>query len=373
VKVRVAQPEILGRTIMRRKQIDKVRQGINLGLVLEEIISWANRFVPSESGSILLDDPMLKMDPHRKGRLYFAACFGPKSGDLVGSYIAADQGIAGRTYKSGAPYISTDVSKDSTFHKRIARRISHEAHSIICCPIAINHAVIGVIELINRKGRADYDARDLGLLEVFAGYTATLMENSLAAREFEDLSKVDNLTGLYNDRYFFRRLEDEMASVRDGSCEGDTSLIFFDLDRFKEVNDTRGHLAGSRVLQEVGKLLRRIFHGTSAVLARYGGDEYVVLLPGVALPEARHYAERIRETIATFTFLHRRGPRGEPAYRIKGLITASVGVASQSGCVMPHADAAVMAEHLLKASDDAMYRAKALGKNRVHAPGDRPS
>ncbi len=363
MKVHVADTSVLARTMMRRKQKDRVRHGVDLGKVLGEIVSWAERFVPSESGSVLLDDPVLKWQEKENGRLFFAACFGDKADELVGTSISVNEGIAGQTYSSGKPYISEDVSEDETFLQSVDRRTSYRSISIIAAPIKIQNAVIGVVELINCKGRTNYESNDLMLLEVFAGYTANLMENSLAAREFEELSKIDNLTGLYNDRYFFVRLEREVERVREGG--GDTSLIFFDLDRFKEVNDTHGHLAGSAVLWEVAEIVREQLVDIVAEPVRYGGDEYAVILPQTGLDVAAEYAERIRAGIEGAVFLESSVRPDEDPIRLSGVITASVGVASQSRSVPPTGNPRVQAEALLRAADKAMYRAKELGKNMV--------
>ena len=364
-RISIAGEEVLKRTIMRRRQPGTLDMSVDLGLVLKEIVDWANRFVPSEAGSVLLDDPILKIDSTREGRLYFAACFGEQSDILVGSSISDTEGIAGQTYHGGKPYISEDVSRDQRFLDRIDRETRYQTRSIICAPVKINNAIIGVIELVNRQDRDNYDQNDLLLLEIFAGYTGQLMEKALAAREFEELSQSDNLTGLYNDRHFFKKLRE--VSEQAAAKGGDVSLIFFDLDRFKEINDTHGHLAGSRVLSEIGFIMREVFLYTGAIMARYGGDEYAVILPGKPMDEALAQAEILRKAIEDFTFLKLPGRMGEPALNISGLITSSIGVASFSRNVESGRSAEMLAEALLKAADLAMYQSKNSGRNRVTA------
>ncbi|KKL95852.1 hypothetical protein LCGC14_1850430 [marine sediment metagenome] len=139
MKVQVAGIQVLSRTMMRRKQKDSVQEGVDLGRVLKEIVSWAERFVPSESGSVLLDDPVLKRQEDGGGRLFFAACFGKKAKSLVGTSIAVDEGIAGQTYCSGEPYISEDVSEDSAFQPEVDRRTKYKSISIIAAVAA--HAI----------------------------------------------------------------------------------------------------------------------------------------------------------------------------------------------------------------------------------------
>jgi diguanylate cyclase (GGDEF)-like protein len=366
MKAHVADHAVLSRTLTRRRGRRKDDAG--LGETLAEVLSWANRFVPSMSGSILLDDPAMKGGPEGGGRLYFAACFGRNSARLVGSCLGQDQGIAGETYRTGRPYISADVDRDAKFHPEIDRKLNFRSRSIICAPITLHGSTIGVIELINKKGGNRYTGDDLALLEIFAGYTASFMENALAGREFLVLSRTDDLSRLYNDRYFMLRLEEEaQRAIRRG---GDLGLIFFDLDGFKAVNDRHGHLAGSEVLREVGGVLLELFGGTEAVMARYGGDEYVVILPGEGLEGALAAAERLRGRIASNVFLERPGPRGVPALRLRGTITCSAGVASLRLSAAGRRDPGRAAEALIRAADSAMYMAKERGKNRaVPYPG----
>ncbi len=363
MRINIADLPTLTRLLNRKKKSRGTAYELNLGVILGEILTWANKLVPSEAGSILLDDPLLKWEPGCREQLYFAACYGKGSRALTGNSLPEASGIAGVTYRKGKPYISKDVMKDPKFYPEIDRRLGGKTRTIICAPIVIEGAKIGVIELINRKGRQNYDDYDLALLEIFAGYTASLIHNALIGRGFEELSKRDTLTDLHNDRYFFNNLVQEVR--RAGKGGGDLSIIFFDLDRFKEVNDTHGHLAGSLVLKEVADILRRIFAGTGAVLSRYGGDEYVVVMPDSDLREAAAYAEKIRAGIAGNVFLRNGDGVHEPRLCIEGVITCSVGVASLSRSVKAAGSARDIAESLIKASDGAMYAAKESGKNRV--------
>jgi diguanylate cyclase (GGDEF)-like protein len=319
MKIYFASNAVLAQLLNRSKKSRTSVNDLDLNAVLREILTWANRLVPSESGSVLLDDPSLKWDDRKEGRLYFAACFGKGSSSLVNTFLPSGWGIAGKTYTSGRPYMSKNVLHDTTFYPVIAEKIRYKTRSIICAPVLIEGSPIGVIELINRKDSPNYTADDLSLLKIFAGYTATLIYNALIARSFEELSQRDNLTGLYNDRYFFHRLGNEIEKTGKSGC--DLSMIFFDLDHFKGVNDVHGHLAGSTVLKEVGDILREIFHGTAAVSARYGGDEYAVILPGMSREEAAKYAEHLRSNIGNNTFLKEKVPGIEVPLNLKGVIT----------------------------------------------------
>ena len=289
------------------------------------------------------------------------ACFGVSSSELAGTHLPGDVGIVGTTYRSGMPYLSKDISRDDKFYDAIDKKTQYESKSILAMPIKIYDSVVGVIELINRKEKVNYDDRDLSILEIFASYTSTLIKNALDARRFEDLSKRDNLTGLYNDRYFYERLDMETQKAIDGGS--DLSLIFFDLDHFKQVNDTHGHLVGSRVLKEIALIIDEVFLDSDAASARYGGDEFVILLPGYSLEQSSNYGETLREAIERNVFVREKPGPGEPSLNIEGVITCSVGIASLEkgeGKELKEMKAA-----LIRAADGAMYRAKDLGKNRV--------
>ena len=357
----IADETIIDRILQRKTKTELPARQVDLKEVLREILLKANEFVPSDSGSILLDDPLLKWGEGHKGKLYFMACFGVGSSGLAGTHLPDDEGIVGSTYRSGMPYLSKDISRDDKFYDAIDKKTQYESKSILAMPIKIYDSVVGVIELINRKEKVNYDDRDLSILEIFASYTSTLIKNALDARRFEDLSKRDNLTGLYNDRYFYERLDMEtQKAIDEGS---DLSLIFFDLDHFKQVNDTHGHLVGSRVLKEVALIINEVFLDSDAASARYGGDEFVILLPGYSLEQSGNYGETLREAIERNVFVRERPGPGEQPLNIEGVITCSVGIASLEkgeGKELKEKKAA-----LIRGADGAMYRAKDLGKNRV--------
>jgi diguanylate cyclase (GGDEF)-like protein len=363
MKIYSANNAVLTKLLNRNRKDRANAYDVNLALLLGEILTWANKLVPSESGSILLDDPALKWGARKEDRLYFAACFGKGSSTLVNTSISSRSGIAGETYTTGEPHISRNVLHDKKYYPAIAERIHYRTRSIICAPIAIEGSTIGVIELINRKASENYSGIDLSLLKIFAGYTATLILNALIAQSFEELSRRDNLTGLYNDRYFFHMLERGIEGAI--KLKEPVSLIFFDLDHFKQVNDTHGHLAGSTVLKEIGNILREIFHGTRAIAARYGGDEYSVILPGMDRNEAAQYAEHVRSNIVNNTFLKDKVPGMNAPLNIRGVITCSIGVASFPDHIKQGKNSREMADGLIRAADKAMYLAKELGKNRI--------
>ena len=160
----------------------------------------------------------------------------------------------------------------------------------------------------------------------------------------KEFSFRDDVTGLYNRRFFGIRLEEEISRYR--RFNHPVSVVMMDLDGFKAVNDSLGHVVGDETLREVAQLLLKHSRGIN-VVCRYGGDEYVVLLVETSKAGARLYGDRIRQVIAGYSFSH-----GKP-------ITASLGIAS-----LPD-DEALTSEDLIRAADEALYAAKRGGKNQV--------
>jgi len=352
----------LARFLERHKASSTLRSAYDLDVLLRQILEKAFEFVPSESGSMLLDDPLRKVPARVENELVFIASFGQMSRELIGQRMSARDGIAGRVYETGVPYLSTDVSEDAFFFPNIDVTLGHKTHSIVCVPIYIGNSVCGVIELINRLEGRSFTERDMALLEIFAGYTSFTLHNALDAKRAHELAKRDDLTGLFNDRWFNVRLTETLTETQIVGREA--ALLFLDLDHFKGVNDVYGHLAGSQVLREVGFLLARLVGQENATLARYGGDEFLVLFPQISLADAGDVAERIRAAVEEYTFLSRDFGFGTSAVNLSGAITASIGVAQYR---QPPEEPLVEQEMsaLMKRADAAMYEAKASGGNRV--------
>jgi diguanylate cyclase (GGDEF)-like protein len=180
------------------------------------------------------------------------------------------------------------------------------------------------------------------------------------------IAKKDNLTGLFNDRYLHIALSQIIEECEES--ERDLSLLFIDLDYFKRVNDTYGHLAGSQVLREVGQLLASIGQARDAVAARYGGDEFVIAAPGMHLETAIDLAEEMREAVVTSTFCAQPGDVQPDILNLTG-ITCSIGVASLQRHATGEANTEQRKSTLLRLSDAAMYVAKETGRNRTIVAG----
>jgi diguanylate cyclase (GGDEF)-like protein len=338
---------------------------IEIDRFLREVLQKANEFVPSEAGSILLDDPSTKNNDDRlENDLVVIAAFGAEGDGRLARRVNARIGISGHVYSAGVGYMTEDVGEDPYFYPTYETSTFH-TKSVLCVPIRIEAAVCGVLELVNRVGPGGFREKDRRLLEIFGDYASISIQNLLDARRAFEVAKRDGLTGLYNERYLHLRLTQELARIsRDG---GDLCIIFLDLDNLKAVNDRHGHLAGSQVLREVGYVLKRTVTDERATLTRYGGDEFVLILPGNALEGGMEIAERIRDAIRSATFLSRPYGFNSPALNLQGTITASLGVSSVRMHATPGAPVEQQKNELLRAADQALYQAKEGGKNRISA------
>jgi len=211
--------------------------------------------------------------------------------------------------------------------------------------------VIGVL-VIGVSERRGFDQAEMERFSAMADQSALALQNAILHGELERLSVTDRLTALFNHGYFEQRLDGEVS--RAGRYGHALSLIMLDIDDFKSFNDTFGHPAGDAVLREVSAVIRSNLREMD-IAARYGGEEFVIVLPETGIEGSSRVAERIRAEIADLRFP---GDAGQPTESR----TVSVGVAElEAGCQ----DGAA----LVKAADEAMYRAKHTGKNRVELAG----
>jgi diguanylate cyclase (GGDEF)-like protein len=229
--------------------------------------------------------------------------------------------------------------------------VSASAESAFACVELIDNPDTLVVFCADAEVVDDLSHDDRIVLQTVASELVVAVENSRLYRLTKRLAITDELTDLYNYRYLQQRLDEEIGRAdRYGKR---LSLLMLDIDNFKRVNDVHGHLVGDGVLAEIGHVLKTTVREVD-VVARYGGEEFSIILPETDASGAFIVAEKIREAISLRRFHDEEGER-----RIH--ITVSVGLASYP--VHAHDK-----ESLLRAADDAVYRAKETGKNRVRAP-----
>ena len=322
---------------------------LDIGEVMHVILAKVSELLKPRNWSLLLKDPAT-------GELYFHASMGDGSDQLLGLRMQPGEGIAGWVAQHNQPLLLRNVAKDPRFSHKFDETSLFHTKSVLAVPLAFKGHTLGVIELVNAEGDALFSEEDLRILGTVAEFSAIAIENARNFHKVQELTVLDDHTGLFNSRHLKRQLESEV--VRATRFGHPVSVIFFDLDHFKRVNDTHGHQAGSQVRPEVGKLLLRALRSTD-VPVRYGGDEFVILMPETSKDQALAAARRIGAEIGREPFLSdkRFGP-------LK--LTASLGVAS-------FPDDARDPEGLIRRADEAMYRVKADGRAGVLAASGQPA
>ncbi|MBM3524480.1 MAG: sensor domain-containing diguanylate cyclase [Alphaproteobacteria bacterium] len=248
-----------------------------------------------------------------------------------------------RVFESGLCHV--DNSYDVVLKVPFTRQ-SLRIRSTLCVPIVLRGDKLGVLQVLNGAEPAGFTDGDLALVEALARPVSVVLRNIAMFDGSERLTITDDLTKLFNYRYLTQYLEAEVKRCL--RYKKKVSVLFVDVDGFKSINDSFGHLAGSHALVEVGDVLRRIVRETD-VVARYGGDEFVVVLPETPLPGALVIAERIRKKVEDYRFAaHDNGIR----------LTVSLGVANCPKHTLT-------AEGLIKKADAAMCRAKERSKNTI--------
>jgi diguanylate cyclase (GGDEF)-like protein len=245
----------------------------------------------------------------------------------------------------GEEFVSADLRADS--------RVQHPAvGTVVAFPLSCRGRRVGALIGLDREPSAREPRLAMPVLRavrVLLEPAAVALDNALILKRAEALSVTDDLTHLYNSRYLNQVLRRE--TKRASRSGRPLSLLFIDLDGFKAINDTHGHLFGSRALVEAAAVIRGSARETD-VVARFGGDEFALVLPDTGGEGAFAVGERIRDRLAAHRFLADAG--------LNLRLTASVGVAT-----LP--DVAASAEELVHAADAAMYRVKESGKNGIQA------
>lgn len=223
------------------------------------------------------------------------------------------------------------------------------------CTSILDHRHMMVVFCSEVESIEGLTAEDRMVLQAVASELVVAVENSQLYKLTRRLAITDELTELHNYRHLQNRLDEEIERAR--RYRKDVSLIMIDTDDFKLFNDEHGHIAGDRALRDLGMVIRSSLREVD-LAARYGGEEFAVVLPETDAAGAFVVAEKIRESVGAFEFADADGERGPR-------LTVSIGLASYPA----HASDK---EALLRQADDALYRAKNGGKNRVRSPQPRP-
>ncbi len=250
--------------------------------------------------------------------------------------------------EKGNPVIVKDIESEPFGRKNRSR---YKTGSFVSIPLKVDSRMIGVINISDKIGGEVFSEEDMHLLFSFSYYASVVLERGTYYRmtkELKTIAVTDSLTGVVNRRYFQERLLEEVERSR--RYNEPFTLFMIDIDDFKVLNDRYGHLAGDEVLRKVAHVIRDVVRSID-VVARFGGEEFTVILPNTRKKASIVTAERIRTGVELARFMNGRIPPEES-------LTVSIGIAE-----FP-TDASVI-EDIIDKADKALYMAKAKGKNRI--------
>lgn len=334
------------RTVDQLAAFNDIAKVLTSTLELEEVLKLIgaklSQILGAERWSLLLE--------HDDGLLHFALAQGPGAERLKDEVLVPGEGIAGVVFASGKPRLSKDARGDPDFADRFDLVTGAPTGSVLAVPLTVRDRVLGVLELVGSNEATSFTMEDLRAAITIADFAAIAIDNARNFKKVQELTLTDEHTGLYNARHFSELVDAEVA--RCARFVRPLSLLFLDIDDFKSVNDTRGHLVGSATLRHAGHLLNTCIRGVDTAF-RYGGDEFAVLLVETGPDGARTVGQRVVEAFRASPF--------EPGRGAAVHVTVSVGYAS-------FPDHGISPTALLQAADASMYRAKKAGKNRLADP-----
>lgn len=332
-RVRARLPALRARVESREAMVEAVRDAnasLDPNQVAAVLVRLAESWLPAPCWVVIAYDV--------NGQLTVLADHG-----LAPSHGPSLWTVAHWVLRNGTELCAADLAADSRGFGTVG--------SALAFPLVCRDRTIGALVGLDPTPSSAMPTLAPGVLSAMRALLeppAIALDNALALKKAEALSVTDDLTRLYNSRYLNQVLRRETKRAARGGRP--LSVLFIDLDGFKQVNDRHGHLAGSKALVEAAAVIRGCARETD-VVARFGGDEFALILPETGRDGAIAVAERIAERLRRFTFLAAEG--------LLVHLTASIGVAT-----LP--DNAGSAEELIRAADTAMYQVKARGKNGIH-------
>ena len=321
-----------------------ISQAVNfiddLKRLLKVIISKALLTLDAERGSLMLYDYSINalqvtiVSGLQDKKLEDAI----NNGAVQCAKIGVGEGIAGTVFLERKPIITNLGSADPRF---IVKEVLSNTKSLLCVPLIAKGEVIGVLNITNKKHDKLFNQKDLEFITSLANQAAIAIDNA----KLYELATKDGMTKLYIYRHFYTLLENEIR--RCARYKRNMSLIMMDIDNFKRINDTYGHLTGDTILKRLAAVLRETVRKID-IPARYGGEEFVVILPETDKKDACVIAERIRKNVAAITVKINETQTLSP--------TISMGIAQ-------YTTDGQEPKELINAADTALYFSKHNGKN----------
>lgn len=318
-----------------RETMNRITSELELDRLLRAILERATSLLNASNGQVLQYNP-------ERNDLLVLACTNMEP-DFSGSYQPLTEHGTGRVVRSRQPLLIRDYQ---TWENRLNDYAGFGAHAILLVPLLAGDQVLGIVSIGHTHPEKNFDEGDVELLTLFAQQATIALQNARLFAEVQRLATTDSLTGLHNRRSFFdmaQRLYEHAIRYH-----RPLSAVMLDIDHFKQINDSFGHAIGDQVLRSMADTCVGTLR-TIDVVGRYGGEEFVILLPETDLTGARLVAERMRQQVLA-----------EPVPTDRGAlaITVSLGVSE----IAPTCHSL---EQLIDYADQALYAAKQGGRNRV--------
>lgn len=313
-----------------------VTSTLDRGQILRIILNRLSQLIHALNWTLYLVDEEAR-------ELRFEVVVGLEGIDFKDIQLKIGEGLAGQVAATGEPILIRDVREDTRVDRRVDTCTGFTTRSLITLPLKLGDRVIGVLQIINPEDQELFEKSYLPILLILSDFVAISINNAINHEKIEKLAVTDDVSGFYNSRYLHIKLDEIISSKQT------TSLVFLDMDNFKRIVDTYGHPMGSKVLKEVAQVIGSHL-GQDDFLVRYGGDEYVMVLPGAEKKEAREKVERIHTALNETSFLV------EDGHDVR--VTASFGIAN-------YPEDAQDLKGLLHSADVSMYISKDRGKNAI--------
>lgn len=344
--------ERLKREKRKLEAILEISRMFNMIVTLNDLVNFTvvkvSQLLEAQRGSLMLLDK-------DSGHLFICGAYGLNEEVIKSTRLKIGESIAGRVVETGEPLWVIDIENDLRFLRK--NNIAYVTKSFISVPLKKEKEIVGVFNFSNKVPLFTED--DVAFVSIVAHQAAIAIEKIRLYDTVNKLAITDDLTGLFNRRYFIRQLEEEIK--RNKRYHHSFSLIMFDIDDFKKFNDIYGHLMGDVVLRKIAEILDKNVRNVD-IVSRYGGEEFIVILPETDIDEAVSVAEKIRKACEETLLkeddmeliIKNSQKEDNPSARN---LTLSGGVANYNTDLSK--------EEFIKKVDAALYQAKAAGKNRV--------